>query len=312
MLKRIFLFLSLNILIVLTVSLLLNFFHIQPYIQRYGLDYRSLAIFCLIWGMTGAVISLLLSRSIAKMMMGVRILDPLSTHPAEAKILACVEKLAQRASLGGTPQVGIFTSSDPNAFATGSSKRRSMVAVSTGLIEQLSDEEIEGVLAHEISHIANGDMVTMTLLQGLVNAFVMFLSRILAYTLSMSGRNRDNRAPSYMTYALLTMFFELIFMLFGSVLIAYFSRSREFRADRGSAELAGKKPMIAALKRLQQISELKMGKRSDARNSEAMAALMIQPVKKWTLLKLFASHPPIEERIRALEAGTFDSSFRYS
>src|SRR6267154_1913532 len=172
MAKRIFLFFAINILVVVTLSLVLNIFHVQPFLQGYGLNIQSLLIFCFIWGMGGAFISLALSKQMAKWMMGVRVIDPNTADSELRHLMTTVHQLARNAHLPSMPEVGIFDSPEPNAFATGPTKRRSLVAVSTGLLRKMSQKELEGVLAHEISHIANGDMVTMTLIQGIVNAFV--------------------------------------------------------------------------------------------------------------------------------------------
>jgi heat shock protein HtpX len=190
------------------------------------------------------------------------------------------------------PEVGVYHSPEVNAFATGPTKSRSLIAVSSGLLEKMDSEEIQGVLAHEMSHIKNGDMVTMTLLQGIVNAFVMFLARILAY--AVSGRNGRN---SYGSFFLFTILFQTIFMFFGWMIIAAYSRRREYRADAGGARLAGKAKMIAALKRLQRASTVQ-----DQRAAHpAVQALKISPGKGKGLAALFATHPPLDMRIKELE-----------
>lgn len=300
MLKRILLFFSLNIAIVLAISFLLQILHVGPYLTRYGIDYKTLMIFCLVWGITGAFISLLLSRQMAKWLLGVRLIDPYTNSHEERMIYDMVAKLAQQARLPDVPEVGIFSSDEPNAFATGPTKRRSLVALSTGLIRNLSKEEIEAVIGHEIAHIANGDMITMTLLQGVINAFVMFLARALAYAVSgLLSKDREGRSTSsYITFSLFTFLFEIVFMIFGSMIIAFFSRVREFRADRESALLLGKTPMIQALRKLERIhvpanTELK---------AQSVEALMITSAKKKSFLHLFSTHPPISERIARLES----------
>jgi heat shock protein HtpX len=294
--KRIFLFLAVNILVMLTLSLILNLFNIRPYISQYGLDYRSLMIFCLIWGMGGAFISLALSRSMAKWFMGVQIIDPRTNDPALQKLLHTVYDLARAAHLPDMPEVGIFNSQETNAFATGPSKRRSLVAVSSGLLNRMSQKELEGVIGHEITHIANGDMVTMTLIQGVVNAFVMFLARILASI--FSGLNKGQERGSSSSYILFVFIFEILFMVLGSLVVAWFSRLREFRADRGGAELAGKEKMIAALEALR--TTQKIGdKRVD---QPAFQALKISSVGKRSFAMLFATHPPLDERIKRLQS----------
>jgi heat shock protein HtpX len=242
--------------------------------------------------MVGALISLCLSRIMAKWMMKVKVIDPHTKNPDERALLNLVHRLAQKAGLSTMPETGVYPSNEVNAFATGPSKSRSLVAVSTGLLNRMKEEEIEGVIGHEISHIANGDMVTMTLLQGVVNAFVMFLARVLAYALSGFGRNRQTTSSYYM----FVVVFEIIFMILGSMVVAGYSRYREFRADAGGARLAGKDRMISSLKALRVLSEIK-----DPKENPAMAAFKIAHQGKKGLFRFFASHPPLEERIERLE-----------
>ncbi len=296
--KRIFIFLAINFLVVLTLSLILNIFHVQPFLRGYGLDIPSLLIFCLVWGMGGAFISLALSRKMAKWMMGVRIINPDTSDPELRRLTATIDQLSRDAHLPAMPEVGIFESPEPNAFATGPTKRRSLVAVSTGLLRRMSQKELEGVLAHEIAHISNGDMVTMTLIQGIVNAFVMFLARILASVFSGLGRSRnENSSGSYFSYMMLVFFFEIIFMILGSTVVCWFSRFREFRADRGGADLAGKDKMIAALESLQRMQEI----RDPQMDKSSVAAFKISTRRKSGLMQLFATHPALEERISRLK-----------
>ena len=299
--KRVFLFITINFLVILTLSLVLSVLGIQPYLTSFGLDMKSLIFFCLIWGIGGAFISLSLSRIMAKWLMGVKIIDPQKAHGPEKKLFQIVEKLTRHANLSHIPQLGIFQSHHMNAFATGPTKKRSLIAVSTGLLQNMDEREIEAVLAHEISHITNGDMVTMTLMQGIINAFVMFLARILAFALSSLGRGNGKRT-SYMSFYLLTFLFEFIFMIFGSIVIAFFSRWREFRADRGGAILSSKTNMIAALTRLQQqnTSEKNFLKNSQKKKT-AFNAMMISMPRKRGFLSLFATHPPLEDRIKRLK-----------
>ena len=295
--KRIFLFLALNFLVILMITTVLNIFNVKPFLSSQGIDMQSLLIFCFIWGMGGALISLSLSRVMAKWMMGVQIVDPNTRDPELQHLMGTIHKLARRSDLP-MPEVGIYRSNEVNAFATGPTKKRALVAVSTGLLQRMKENEIEGVLGHEMSHIANGDMVTMTLLQGVVNAFVMFLARILAYAVSGLGRNRENSSGgSYMSYMLFVYLFEVVFMILGSLVIAAYSRFREFRADEGGARLAGKDSMISALQSLRALQEIK-----DPRaENPAMAAFKISHPAKKGLLHLFASHPPLEERIARLQ-----------
>lgn len=294
--KRVFLFLLVNILVVAVLSFIMYLFNIQPYLQQHGLNYTSLAILCLLWGMGGAFISLALSRIMAKWMMGVQLIDPKTTNSTEQDLLRIVYQLAQRAGLPDMPEVGIYQSPEINAFATGPTKRRALVAVSSGLMNRMNRDEIEAVLGHEISHVANGDMVTMTLLQGIVNAFVMFLARVIAFGVSRLIRGRDDsEGMSPLAFQLLVFLFEMIFMVLGAIVIAAFCRYREFRADAGGARLAGKPKMIAALQALKRSVEVQ-----DPRAAQpAFQALKISNPSG--LMKLFASHPPLDERIARLQ-----------
>jgi heat shock protein HtpX len=295
--KRIVLFLLLNFLVVMMISIVLSFFNIKPFLTQHGINYQSLLAFCLIWGMGGALISLAFSRVMAKWMMSVRIIDPNSRDALEHKLYTMVDRLSKKAHLSTTPQVGIYQANELNAFATGPTASKSLVAVSTGLLHRMDDKQIEAVIGHEISHIANGDMVTMTLLQGVVNAFVMFLARILAYAVSTLGRSRDSSDRNIsMSYYLFVYLFEVIFMILGSIVVATYSRFREFRADAGGAKLAGKQAMIDSLKTLGSYQQIQ-----DPKENPAMAAFKISHVGKKGLLSLFATHPPIEERIEKLQ-----------
>jgi heat shock protein HtpX len=282
--KRIVLFILTNILVVMTISLLLNLLGVRPYMTANGIDMGQLAIFCLVWGMGGSLISLAMSRMSAKWMMSVKVIPRTSSE--YAWVVLMVEHLAQKAGLPKMPEVGIYESPEVNAFATGPSKRRSLVAFSTGLLSSMNKNEIEGVAAHEIAHIANGDMVTMTLLQGVVNAFVMFFARIIGYVVSQNVRE-ENRHTVQM---LVTFVLDMALGILGMIVVCAFSRHREFRADRGGAQYAGKQDMIGALQRLASNT-----RRYD--EQPALAALKISG----GVGKLFATHPPLEERIAALQ-----------
>jgi heat shock protein HtpX len=295
MAKRIVLFLAVNFLVIITLSIILNLFNVKPYLTAHGINYTSLMIFCLVWGMGGAFISLALSKSMAKWMMGVKIIDP-NTATGDAKALVdLVHDLCIRAHFSYMPEVGIYHSSEPNAFATGPSQKRSLIAVSSGLLQRMSSRELEGVLSHEIAHIQNGDMVTMALIQGVVNAFVMFLARALALVLSSQGKNRERSSSG--SYYLFVILFEVVFMVLGSLVVAWFSRYREFRADLGGSHIAGKQKMISALEALQRMKNIQDPQMA----KPAFDSLKISSVKKQGWKRLFASHPPLELRIQRLQ-----------
>lgn len=297
--KRIFLMIAINFLVIVTISLVLNLLGVRPYLTAYGMDYNSLMAFCLVWGMGGAFISLALSRVMAKWMMGVQVIDPNVRDPELQELVQTVYHLARGAQLPAMPEVGIYDSPEVNAFATGPTKSRALVAVSTGLLRRMRRGEMEGVLGHEVAHVANGDMVTMTLVQGVVNAFVMFLSRVLAFAIAQMMRgNRDDReqagAISYGVFHLLTFVLEIFFMILGSMVVAWFSRYREFRADAGGARLAGRGNMIAALESLRRTYEL-----VDPAAQPALQNLKISS-RGSGIFRLFSTHPSLEERIARL------------
>lgn len=298
--KRIFLFLAVNALVVITISLILNVLGVGRYLTAYGMDYNALMVFCLVWGMVGALISLALSRIMAKMMMGVHVIDPNTHDPQLQELVQIVHNLARSAGLGTMPEVGIYDSPEVNAFATGPTKSRSLVAVSSGLLSRMGRTEVEGVLGHEVAHIANGDMVTMTLIQGIVNAFVMFLARAIAFVIAQSGSSdREERrggGMSYMTYYLVQTVLEIAFMILGSMVIAWFSRYREFRADAGGARLAGRDSMIRALEALRRNFEM-----IDPAAQPAVQSLKISG-RPTGILRFFSTHPPLEERIARLQS----------
>lgn len=292
--KRIFIFVLVNILIVTTISIVTSVLGLQPYLQGYGLNYSSLAVFCLIWGFGGALISLALSRVMAKWMMGVQIIEPGSGDYRARALVQKVHALSRKAGLDVMPQVGIYDSPELNAFATGPTRNRSLVAVSSGLLDRMSETEVEGVLAHEVAHIANGDMVTMTLVQGVVNAFVMFVARILGHLAAQAVE--ENKRP--MVQFAVVIASEILLGFLGMMVVAAFSRYREYRADAGGAELAGKTSMISALQALRM--NLNLPAEATADQPESMAALKISS-KPGGFLALFSTHPPLEERIARLQ-----------
>lgn len=294
MVKRIFLFVLTNILVMLTISLVVNFLGIKPYLTRSGLDIGALAAFSLIWGFSGALISLAMSRQMAKWMQGVSVVDP--RNPGEFSwLVQMVHDLARRAKLPAMPEVGVYDSPEVNAFATGPTKSRSLVAVSRGLLQQMNRDEIEGVIGHEIAHIQNGDMVTMTLLQGVVNAFSLFVSRIIAYAVAQAMSSRDEEGDINPTiFYVVSMVADIFLTLLGSIVVCWYSRQREYRADIGSARLSvTKDKMSGALERLGRVFEV------PAQPQPALASMKISsPQGGW--LALFRTHPPISDRLARL------------
>ena len=297
MAKRIFLFIVVNILVMTMLTVILSLFNVKPYLQSYGIDYTSLMIFCLVWGMGGAFISLALSKVMAKWMMGVKIIDPNTGSLELQNLLSTVHNLCHSAHMNHMPEVGVYESPELNAFATGPSEKHSLIAVSTGLLRKMSQQELEGVLSHEITHITNGDMVTMTLIQGVVNAFVMFLARALAYVFSNLGKKDNSSSGSYLSYTLFVFLFQFVFMILGSIVVAWFSRMREFRADLGGSHIVGKEKMIAALEALQRTQRIQ----DPIHAKPSFESMKISTPKKMGWMKLFSSHPPLEERIEKLK-----------
>ena len=297
MFKRVLLFIAVNILVVLTISISLQVLGVQPYLTRQGINYQALLIFCAIVGFAGAFISLSLSRFTAKMFMGVNVIDPDNPGSYEAEFLMrTVYRLAEDAGINTMPEVGIYDSQEVNAFATGPSKNSALVAVSAGLLAKMDQPAVEGVLAHEMAHIVNGDMVTMTLLQGVVNTFVMFFARIAAWiAVSALQRDDDERGPSYMLMYLLTFVFELFLSVLGSIVVAYFSRVREYAADRGGAMLAGRDKMIHALQTLKHTIEM------IDYSQQSIATLKISGNTS-RLARLLATHPDLDDRIARLKS----------
>jgi heat shock protein HtpX len=288
--KRLFLFAVVNILVVATVSIALQLLGVQPYLTANGIDYRALMGFCLIWGMGGSFISLALSRMLAKWTMGVKVIDPKTATGGALELVRVVHGLAERAGLHVMPEVGIYQSPELNAFATGPTKSRALVAVSSGLLESMDRAGLEGVLGHELTHVANGDMVTLTLIQGVVNAFVMFISRVVAFALSLQVKKESRR----MVMFVVTMVLQIGLGLFGAMVVAWFSRWREFRADAGGARLAGREKMVGALQALQ--------RRYEPLTPQNAYSTMGIAGKSGGFLALLASHPPLEKRIAALRA----------
>ncbi|MGE0526441.1 MAG: protease HtpX [Bdellovibrionales bacterium] len=288
--KRILLFIAVNVLILLTVTITFNVITSLFGIQ-FGAE-GSILFFYVLLGFGGAFISLALSRVIAKWSMGVRVIDPHTTSPVERKLLETVHDLARKARLPAMPEVGIYDSPEVNAFATGPTKARALVAVSTGLLERMDREAVEGVLGHEIAHIANGDMVTMTLIQGVINTLVLIVARLVS---SLVANQVDERArPGVQLLVFYAL--QIVLSILGSIVVCYFSRAREYRADAGGARLAGRDRMLSGLKSLRHV----YGHVDE--EHQALATLKISGHPARTLTALFATHPPLEERIRRLES----------
>ncbi len=286
--KRIVLFLVTNLAIMLVLSVTLSVLGVDKFMSAQGLNLGMLLVFSLVVGFGGAFISLLISKPMAKWSTGAQIIDG-SEGTTQFWLVNTVKTLAERANIG-MPEVAMYEG-EPNAFATGAFKNSSLVAVSTGLLESMSREEVEAVLAHEVAHIANGDMVTLTLIQGVVNTFVVFLSRVVGYFVDRVILKNDREGPG-IGYYVTSIACEIIFGIAASMVVAWFSRQREFRADAGSANLMGTStPMVNALSRLGGLTPGELPK--------SMAASGISD--KPGFMALFSSHPPIEERIAALQ-----------
>jgi heat shock protein HtpX len=289
--KRILLFVLTNVLVVTVLGVVASLLGVNRYLTANGLNLGSLLGFALVMGFGGAIISLLISKPMAKWSSGVRVINQ-PQNADEAWIVETVRKLADKAGIG-MPEVGIFDG-EPNAFATGAFKNSALVAVSTGLLVGMTREEIEAVIGHEIAHVANGDMVTMTLIQGVMNTFVVFLSRVIGYAVDSFLRRNDERASGPgIGYMITTLVLDIVLGFAASMVVAWFSRHREFRADAGSAQLLGRRqPMINALARL--------GGMQSGELPKSVAAFGIAG----GVGQLFSTHPPLEERIAALQNAT--------
>ena len=289
--KRIVLFLATNLAVIFVLSIVAQVTGLNDYLAAHGGSLTGLLVFATFFGFGGAFISLAMSKWLAKRSMGVRVIGQ-SADPTEQWLLGVVQHHAQTLGVG-MPEVGIFNSPDPNAFATGANRNSALVAVSTGLLQRMSRPEVEAVLGHEMTHVANGDMVTLTLVQGVVNTFVIFLSRVIGNIIDRAVfRSNDGRGiASFVTVIVL----QLILGILANMIVMWFSRRREFRADRGGAELAGTDKMIAALEDLKRVHE--------PLPSKQFAAFGIADGGVGGGIKrLFMSHPPLDERIAALRA----------
>jgi heat shock protein HtpX len=285
--KRIFLFVLTNLAVVLVLGMVSRLLGVDRFLQANGLNLGALLVFAAIMGFGGAIISLLLSKTIAKWSSGVQVIEQ-PRNADEAWILDTVRKFADKSGIG-MPEVGIFEG-DPNAFATGAFKNSALVAVSTGLLQGMTREEVEAVIGHEVAHIANGDMVTMTLIQGVMNTFVVFLSRVVGYLVDSWLSRGEQRSGPGIGYYVTTIVLDILLGFLAAIIVAWFSRQREFRADRGSAQLMGRRePMIHALARLGGMVPGELPKSIQAFGITSGVG------------KLFSTHPPIEERIAALQ-----------
>jgi heat shock protein HtpX len=287
--KRIFLFLVTNLAVVLVLSIVARITGLDVWLAAHGQSYTGLLVFATLFGFGGSFISLLLSKTMAKHAMGVQIIDPQTTDPTGRWLLGVVENYARNVGVG-MPEVGIFQSQDANAFATGASRNSALVAVSTGLLQQMGRQEVEAVVGHEMTHVANGDMVTLTLIQGVMNTFVIFLSRVIGGLVDRSGNGRGG-----MGYFATVIVLQLVLGILASIIVAWFSRQREFRADRGGAQLAGKPNMIGALQDLKRVHEPLPAK-------QFVAFGIAEGPVGGEFKRLFMSHPPLDERIAALQA----------
>ena len=288
--KRIVLFLATNLAVVLVLSVVARLLGLDAYLAVHGQSLGGLLVFAALFGFGGAFISLAMSKWMAKRAMGVRVIEPPGGDATEQWLLSVVEHHARAVGVG-MPEVGIFDSPEPNAFATGARRNAALVAVSSGLLQRMKRQEIEAVLGHEMTHVANGDMVTLTLVQGVVNTFVIFLARVIGNIIDRAVfRSEDGRGiASFVTVIVL----QLLLGILANMIVMWFSRRREFRADRGGAQLAGTSNMIAALEELKRVHE--------PLPSQQFAAFGIADGSvAGGLRRLFMSHPPLEDRIAAL------------
>ncbi|NJM10690.1 MAG: protease HtpX [Synechococcaceae cyanobacterium SM1_2_3] len=289
--KRIFLFIATNLAVVLLLGIVARLLGVDRFLHQSGLNLPSLLIFASIFGMGGSLISLLMSKWIAKRSVGAQVIEQPRTQ-TERWLVETVRRQAQAAGIG-MPEVALYDSPEPNAFATGANRNAALVAVSTGLLQHMTEDEVEAVLGHEVSHVANGDMVTLSLLQGVLNTFVIVLSRVVGYAVDRAlSSSNENRGPG-IGYMISSFVMEILFGLLASLIVMGFSRYREFHADAGGAQLAGRHKMIAALERLRRLHE-------PSQLPSEMAAFGINGGLGAGLRKLLMTHPPLEERIAAL------------
>ena len=289
--KRIFLFVLTNLGVMLVLGIAVNVLGLNRFLSANGLNLGSLLGFAAVMGFGGAIISLLMSKPIAKWSTGAQVING-SGDPTHAWLVETVRRFADQAKIG-MPEVAIFEGA-PNAFATGAFKNSSLVAVSTGLLQSMTREEVEAVIGHEVAHVANGDMVTMTLIQGVMNTFVVFLSRVIGYAVDKIILRNNSDRPG-IGYMVTTIVMDMVLGVVAAIIVAWFSRQREFRADAGSVQLVGRKqPMINALARLGGLDPGEMPK--------ALQSMGISS-RPSGIMALFSTHPPMEERIARLQQG---------
>ncbi len=287
--KRVVLLIATNIAIMLVLSIVVSVFGLDRYLTQNGLNLGALLVFSAVLGFGGSFISLLLSKWMAKTSMGVQVIEQ-PRNEAEQWLVSTVRRHSETAGIG-MPEVGIFDSPDPNAFATGANRNHALVAVSTGLLRSMRREEVDAVLGHEVSHVANGDMVTLTLIQGVMNTFVFFLARVIGFIVDrVILKNERGAGAGYMITVIVA---QLVLGILAGMIVAWFSRKREFRADAGGARLAGASSMIGALEALKRVH-------MPAALPEKMAAFGIRSGTPQGWQRLFMTHPPLEERIAAL------------
>jgi heat shock protein HtpX len=289
--KRVLLFVLTNVAVIVVVSIVARLLGLDRVLEANGANWSSVLAFCALFGFGGAFFSLLISKWSAKRMMGVRVIEQ-PANSTERWLVDTVRAQAQQMGIG-MPEVGIFDSPEPNAFATGASKDKALVAVSTGLLQHMSRQEVEAVLGHEVGHVANGDMVTLTLIQGVVNTFVMFFARVVGQFVDRAIlKNENGHGVGYFVTVIVA---EIVFGLLASIIVAWFSRQREFRADAAGARLAGTNSMVGALEALKRVH-------NPQALPDKMAAFGISGGVGSGFKKLFMSHPPLDERIAALRS----------
>lgn len=292
--RRVLLFLITNLAILVVLGTVLKILGVEPYLSQQGINYESLLIFAAVFGMGGAFVSLALSKWMAKRLTGAEVLTSPGSE-TEAWLVHTVSEIAGASGIG-MPEVAIYRAEDMNAFATGMRRNNSLVAVSSGLLQRMDREEVRAVLAHEVSHIANGDMVTLALIQGVVNTFVIFFSRVIGYAVDRAVFKTERGRG--IGYWVTTIVAEIVLAILASIIVFWFSRKREYRADSGAAGIVGKRPMIDALRSLKASLQ-------KAHLPDEMAAFGISGTKKRGLAALFATHPDLDDRIRALAESSY-------